>query len=65
MQGGKGLLIVDAGSGTIDISAYRRTSPHSQSYEEIAAPQCTLLMLFVILSLFNWFEQAISTDQFL
>ena len=51
MQGGKGLLIVDAGSGTIDISAYRRTSPHSQSYEEIAAPQCTLLlMLFVILS---------------
>ena len=51
LQGGKGLLIVDAGGGTIDISGYRRTSPHSQSYEEIAAPQCTLLlMLFVILS---------------
>jgi hypothetical protein len=36
--------IVDAGGGTIDISAYRRTSesPHSQSYyEEIAPPQCT------------------------
>ena len=48
LQSGKGLLIVDAGGGTIDISAYQRTSPHSQSYEEIAAPQCTLLMLFDI-----------------
>lgn len=32
---------MDAGGGTIDISAYRRTSPTlSQSFEEIAAPQC-------------------------
>jgi hypothetical protein len=44
---GKGLLIVDAGGGTIDISAYRRKSPHSQSYEEIAAPEC--VYVFVIL----------------
>src|SRR6266498_2023499 len=29
---GKGILIVDAGGGTIDISAYKRTSPNSQSY---------------------------------
>ena len=43
LQSGKGLIIVDAGGGTIDISAYRRTSLSSQSYEEIAAPQCTLL----------------------
>ncbi|KAF8802608.1 hypothetical protein BYT27DRAFT_7196548 [Phlegmacium glaucopus] len=40
IKSGKGLLIVDAGGGTIDISAYRQTSPHTQSYEEIAAPQC-------------------------
>ena len=46
LQSGKGLLIVDAGGGTIDISAYRRTSPHSQSYEEIAAPQCMILRSF-------------------
>ncbi|KAF8161586.1 hypothetical protein B0H34DRAFT_673485 [Crassisporium funariophilum] len=37
---GKGLLIVDAGGGTIDISAYRQTSPTTQSFEEIAAPMC-------------------------
>jgi hypothetical protein len=45
LQSGKGLLIVDAGGGTIDISAYRQTSPHNQSYDEIAAPQCTLLLV--------------------
>ena len=33
----EGLVIVDAGGGTIDISAYAR---QSQSYFEIAAPQC-------------------------
>lgn len=33
----EGLLIVDAGGGTIDISAYAR---QSQSYVEIAAPEC-------------------------
>ncbi|EDR07861.1 uncharacterized protein LACBIDRAFT_298114 [Laccaria bicolor S238N-H82] len=41
MKEEKGVLIIDAGGGTIDISAYRRTSPAtSQSFEEIAAPQC-------------------------
>ena len=53
MQSGKGLLIVDAGGGTIDISAYRRSSPDSQSYEEIAAPQCTLLCSLLFYDLFN------------
>ncbi|KAF8161604.1 hypothetical protein B0H34DRAFT_386789 [Crassisporium funariophilum] len=36
-----GVVIVDAGGGTIDISAYSRTSNTTrQSFEEIAQPQC-------------------------
>ncbi|KAJ3514774.1 hypothetical protein NLJ89_g2173 [Agrocybe chaxingu] len=37
---GKGLLIVDAGGGTIDISAYKKKSADGHAYEETAAPQC-------------------------
>ncbi|KAF8802607.1 hypothetical protein BYT27DRAFT_7260910 [Phlegmacium glaucopus] len=40
IKNGKGLLIVDAGGGTIDISSYRQTPTYTQSYEEITAPQC-------------------------
>lgn len=41
IESGEGLLIVDAGGGTIDISAYRKMLA-SPSFEEIAAPQCHL-----------------------
>jgi len=38
MKNGDGVVIVDAGGGTVDISSYSR---HQQgSFEEIAAPQC-------------------------
>ncbi|KJA18138.1 hypothetical protein HYPSUDRAFT_45595 [Hypholoma sublateritium FD-334 SS-4] len=39
---GEGVIIIDAGGGTIDISSYARsTSPSSvQYFAEIAAPQC-------------------------
>ncbi|KAH9485825.1 Heat shock 70 kDa protein 12A [Psilocybe cubensis] len=37
---GKGILIVDAGGGTIDISAYKQASQDIKSFEEMAAPQC-------------------------
>ncbi|KAF8632440.1 hypothetical protein AX15_001882 [Amanita polypyramis BW_CC] len=37
---GRGVIIVDAGGGTVDISGYRRGSPSGNKYEEIAAPQC-------------------------
>ncbi|KAF9047815.1 hypothetical protein BJ165DRAFT_1344346 [Panaeolus papilionaceus] len=37
---GKGVLIIDAGGGTIDISAYKQSQ--GGGYEEIAAPQCHL-----------------------
>lgn len=38
-QSGEGVIIVDAGGGTIDLSAYRMTSPPN-SFEEIAPPEC-------------------------
>ncbi|KAJ7141731.1 hypothetical protein C8R43DRAFT_1071627 [Mycena crocata] len=38
---GKGVIIVDAGGGTVDISAYRKlTSAKGNSFEEIARAQC-------------------------
>ncbi|CAA7263131.1 unnamed protein product [Cyclocybe aegerita] len=40
IKNGKGILIIDAGGGTVDISAYKKTSDSGRSYEEIAAPQC-------------------------
>ncbi|KAF8815528.1 hypothetical protein BYT27DRAFT_7249056 [Phlegmacium glaucopus] len=39
IESGDGLLIVDAGGGTVDISAYRKILGTTQSFEEIAAPQ--------------------------
>lgn len=39
-QGTAGVIIVDAGGGTIDVTSYRRVS--SKSFEEIANPKCTL-----------------------
>ena len=38
---GEGIVIVDAGGGTIDISTYRRDGQDSKRiFEEIAVPQC-------------------------
>ncbi|KAF8989890.1 hypothetical protein BDQ17DRAFT_1372603 [Cyathus striatus] len=38
----KGVLIVDAGGGTIDISAYAISGSSDTEFEEVAAPQCHL-----------------------
>lgn len=47
-QGDPGFVIVDAGGGTIDISAYKQTTDTEASvFEEIAPAQCTRLVLFV------------------
>lgn len=44
MQKGDGVVIVDAGGGTIDISTYSRQvgriAKEGENFEEIAAPQC-------------------------
>ncbi|KAF7362770.1 hypothetical protein MVEN_00626700 [Mycena venus] len=38
---GNGVVIIDAGGGTVDISAYRKlTTPKGETFEEIAPPQC-------------------------
>ncbi|KAF9465190.1 hypothetical protein BDZ94DRAFT_414257 [Collybia nuda] len=43
LKNGDGILIVDAGGGTIDISAYAHTaSTTGFSFEEITSPQCHL-----------------------
>ncbi|KAF9047819.1 hypothetical protein BJ165DRAFT_1527082 [Panaeolus papilionaceus] len=40
IRGGKGILVVDAGGGTIDISAYKYV--RGSGYEETAVPRCYL-----------------------
>ena len=43
LQDGDGITIVDAGGGTIDISSYSRNlQAAKETFEEVAAPQCTL-----------------------
>ena len=43
MQDGDGVTIVDAGGGTIDISSYSRNLRSAkETFEEVAAPQCTV-----------------------
>ncbi|KAJ6592476.1 hypothetical protein B0H19DRAFT_1364978 [Mycena capillaripes] len=38
---GKGVVIIDAGGGTVDISAYRKlTTLRGETFEEIARPEC-------------------------
>jgi molecular chaperone DnaK (HSP70) len=38
IQDGQGVIIVDAGGGTIDVSAYQMTT--APSFEEIAPAEC-------------------------
>ncbi|KAJ7048203.1 hypothetical protein C8F01DRAFT_139384 [Mycena amicta] len=40
LRTGKGVIIVDAGGGTVDITAYHRSN--DGKYEEIAAPRCLM-----------------------
>ena len=43
LQDGDGVTIVDAGGGTIDISSYsKNVTAAKETFEEVAAPQCTL-----------------------
>jgi len=43
---GEGIVIVDAGGGTIDVSTYKQTQVSDQlerAFEEIAIPQCSFM----------------------
>lgn len=42
-QSGKGIVVVDTGGGTIDISTYKQKDASSKNFQEIAASQCTYL----------------------
>ena len=44
MGDGEGVVIVDAGGGTIDISSYSKNVRGAKNtFEEVAAPQCNYL----------------------
>jgi hypothetical protein len=50
-QTGEGVVIVDAGGGTLDISAYSKsTNDVKDSFEEISAPQCETFVTSTILT---------------
>lgn len=50
-QTGEGVVIVDAGGGTLDISAYSKSSNGvTDSFEEISAPQCETFVICTILT---------------
>jgi molecular chaperone DnaK (HSP70) len=43
-QAERGVIVVDAGGGTIDLSAYHMLSPQPATFEEIAAAECETLL---------------------
>ena len=46
MEDGEGVVLVDAGGGTIDISSYsRHVGEGTARFEEVAAPQCDICFL--------------------
>lgn len=61
---GDGIIIVDAGGGTIDLSAYGKTS-NSNTFEEIAATQCRLQgSVFVGRRARSYLEDALAESKF-
>ena len=47
LQDGDGITILDAGSGTIDISSYRRNLKDTkETFEEVAAPRRRVAFIF-------------------
>ena len=50
IQDGKGVIIVDAGGGTIDISSYLFLSTSPVSVEEVTSPECESSLETIITS---------------
>lgn len=66
LKEGDGVVIVDAGGGTIDISAYARNPNVSTSFDEIAAPQCHFHgSIFVSIHARLFLERLLSESPFL
>ncbi|KAF5317358.1 hypothetical protein D9611_003533 [Ephemerocybe angulata] len=58
-----GVLIVDAGGGTIDVTAYRRDS--EQSFEEIAIPRCYFQgAIYVAMRAEKYFDNFLKDSRF-
>ncbi|KAG2020014.1 hypothetical protein CC2G_005403 [Coprinopsis cinerea AmutBmut pab1-1] len=70
MQKGEGVVIVDAGGGTIDISTYSRQLQdivkNGENFEEIAAPQCHFYgSVFVSINARLYLEKLLEESDFL
>jgi hypothetical protein len=53
MENGEGVVIVDAGGGTIDISSYSKNVGEAKAgFAEVAAPQCKIYLVIYVFSLF-------------
>ena len=52
IENGEGVVIVDAGGGTIDISSYSKNVGEAKArFEEVAAPQCKIYLFIYDFSL--------------
>jgi hypothetical protein len=68
MKNGQGVVIVDGGGGTIDISSYSKNVGEAKArFEEVAAPQCKIYIYMIIFLHFKNFTvtypQAIFMDR--
>ncbi|KAJ8094284.1 hypothetical protein PM082_006824 [Marasmius tenuissimus] len=62
-EGQKGFIIVDAGGGTIDVSAYKKSG--SGRYEEITKTQCRLQgSVYVTRRAFSWIESKLKDSNY-
>ncbi|PPQ94461.1 hypothetical protein CVT25_000853, partial [Psilocybe cyanescens] len=66
IEQGKGVLTVDAGGDTIDVTAYKQTSQDTQSFEELVAPNCHFQgSVFVTSSARNYLENLLENSRFI
>jgi hypothetical protein len=64
MEDGEGVVIVDAGGGTIDISSYSKNVRGAKArFEEVAAPQGKIYFIISLVFKSHRHPQAISTAQ--
>jgi hypothetical protein len=64
VNNGEGLVIVDAGGGTIDISSYSKNVGEAKAtFEEVAAPQGKIYFIVYDFLCFKQYLQAIFMDR--
>lgn len=66
MEDGEGIVVVDAGGGTIDLSAYKRGRGADKKFSEISVPQCHFHgSIFVTINARQFLERYLAESQFL